>query len=109
MTTTPKVLIASKTAETAETTQYTATNCKATVDKFTATNKGATTASLTVTIVTAGGSAATGHPITKQIQPGTTWPFPEVVGQQLEAGDFISTLGGAASTISIRASGREFT
>lgn len=107
MTTTPKVLIASKTAETVETTQYTATNCKATIDKFTATNTGGVNATLTVHLVTSGGSAATGHTISKTIAPGDSWPFPNVVGHNLESGDFISTVA-SAGTISMRVSGREF-
>jgi hypothetical protein len=37
MTVTVKVLIPSKQAENAQTTQYTATNCKTIIDKFTAT------------------------------------------------------------------------
>lgn len=109
MTTTPKVLIESKIAEGAETTQYTASNCKATIDKFTATNTGASSAILTVHLVTSGGTVAAAHPIAKTLQPGQTWPFPELVGQNLESGDQISTLAPAGSAISIRSSGREFT
>lgn len=108
MTTTLKVLIPAKVAETAETTQYTAANCKATIDKFTATNTGGANATLTVHLVTAGGSVATSHTISKTIAPGVTWPFPELVGHSLEAGDAISTIA-SANTISMRASGREIT
>ena len=42
MTVSIKVLIPAKQAENAQTTQYTATNCKAIIDKFTATNTTAT-------------------------------------------------------------------
>jgi hypothetical protein len=108
MTTTPKVLIASKTAETTETSQYTANNCKATIDKFTATNNGATNATLTVHLITAGSDVSHAHTISKTIVPGDTWPFPNLVGQNLESGDSISTLS-PSGTITIRASGREFT
>lgn len=57
MTVTAKPLIASKQAENAETTQYTApTGTRTIVDKFTGTNTTAATAVLTVRIVTSGGA-----------------------------------------------------
>lgn len=109
MTTTPKVLIAPKLAEIAETPQYTSDNCKTAIDKFTATNTSGANQTLTVHLVTAGGAAAGPiNAITKTISPGTTWPFPELVGHMLESGDVIST-SASANTISIRASGRQFT
>jgi hypothetical protein len=109
MTTITKVLIPAKVAETTEMTDYTAANCKAAIDKFTATNTGAANATLTVHIVTAGGTVAGAHTVSKTIAPGVTWPFPELVGHTLESGDAISAISSAGSTISIRASGREFT
>jgi hypothetical protein len=36
----------------------------------------------------------------------TQYTFPEVVGQVLNSGGFISTIAGTASAINIRASGR---
>ena len=47
MTVTVKVLIPAKTAESSQTTQYTATNVITIIDKFTATNFSATAATLT--------------------------------------------------------------
>jgi len=37
------------------------------------------------------------------------YTFPEIVGQVLNSGDFISTIAGTASAINIRASGRQIT
>ena len=48
-----KVLIAAKTAENAQTTQYTATNVTTIIDKFTATNYSGTAATISVNLVTA--------------------------------------------------------
>jgi hypothetical protein len=45
----------------------------------------------------------------RAIAPNETYTCPELVGQVLEPGGFISTLAGAASSLTIRASGREIT
>lgn len=106
-----KTLIAAKQAENTQTTQYTAVNCKARIDKFTATNTSAGNVTLTVNIVTSGGSAGTNNAIVaaRAIAPGETYTCPELVGQVLESGGFISTLAGTASALTIRASGVEIT
>jgi hypothetical protein len=44
---------------------------------------------------------------TKTLAAAEVYTFPEIVGQVLVAGGFISTIAGAASAINIRASGRE--
>jgi hypothetical protein len=104
-----KVLIPAKTAENAQTTQYTATNVTTIIDKFTATNYNTAAATISVNLVTALGSAGNDNLIvkTKTLQPAETYTFPELVGQVLASGGFISTIAGTASTINIRASGRE--
>jgi hypothetical protein len=106
-----KVLIPAKQAENAQTTQYTATNCKALIDKFTATNTSAANVTISVNLVTSGGSAATSNLIVdaRSIAPDETYTFPELVGQALEQSGFISTIAGAATSLTIRASGREIT
>jgi hypothetical protein len=111
MAVTLKVLVPAKIAENSQTTQYTATNCTAVIDKFTATNYSATAATLSVNIVTSGDTAGNQNLIvkTKTIQPGATYTFPEIVGHYLETGGFISTAASAATSINIRVSGREFT
>lgn len=109
MTVTAKPLVQAKYAENVETTQYTATNVRTIIDKFTATNVTASAAVLTIRIVPSGGSAGASNAITyqKSIAAGTTEIFPEVVGQYMAAGDFVSTLAGTASALVIRMSGRE--
>jgi hypothetical protein len=44
---------------------------------------------------------------TKSLAAGETYTFPEIVGQALEPGDFISTIASAATAINIRSNGRE--
>lgn len=109
MTITVKVLIPAKTAENSQTTQYTATNVTTIIDKFTATNYNATAASISVNLVTAADTAGNQNLIvkTKTLQPAETYTFPEIVGQVLASGGFISTIASAASSINIRSSGRE--
>lgn len=111
MTVTVKVLIPAKQAENAQTTQYTATNCKAIIDKFTVTNTTATIANFSVNLVTAAGTAADTNRIIsiKGIAPGECYTCPELVGASLDASGFISTLAGTATALTIRASGREIT
>ena len=106
-----KTLIASKQAENAQTTQYTATKCKTIIDKFTATNTSAANVTLSVNLVTSGGAAGASNLITdsRAIAPDETYTFPELVGQVLEPGGFISTIASAATSLTIRASGREIT
>lgn len=109
MTVTVKVLIPAKIAENSQTTQYTATGVKAIIDKFTATNYSASAATLSVNIVTSADTAGNQNLVvkTKTLQAAETYTFPEVVGASLEAGGFISTIASAATSIGIRASGRE--
>lgn len=109
MTTTPKALFEAKFAEAADTPQYTAVNCKTSIDKLTATNTGAANETLTLNVIPSGGAVAASNAITVQIAPGKTWPFPETIGHILEAGDAISTKASTANKIWIRGSGREFT
>lgn len=111
MAVTATVLINAKTAENAQTTQYTAANVTAVIDKFTATNYSTTAATLSVNLVANGGAAGNDNLIVdaRSIQPGETYTFPELTGHVLLSGGFISTLAGTASAINIRASGRQIT
>jgi hypothetical protein len=111
MTVTVKVLVPAKYAENSQTTQYTATGVTTIIDKFTATNISASAATISVNLVTVAGSAGNTNLITKTktLQPSEVYTFPELVGQVLSAGDFISTIAGTASAINIRVSGREVT
>lgn len=111
MTVTVKNLIPAKQAENVQTTQYTASNCKAIIDKFTATNTSAANVSLSVNLVGNGSSAGASNLIvdTRVIAPDETFTFPELVGHVIESGGFISTIASAATSLTIRASGREIT
>lgn len=109
MAVTVKVLIPAKQAENAQTTQYTATNVKAIIDKFTVTNTSANNVTFSCNLVTVSGSAAASNLIidARTIVPDETYTCPELVGQALDVGGFISTLAGAGTSLTIRASGRE--
>lgn len=111
MTVTVKNIVPAKIVENVQTTQYTATGVTTIIDKFTATNYGAVAASLSVNLVTNADAAGNQNLITKvkTLQPAETYTFPELVGQVLNPGAFISTLASAASTINMRVSGREVT
>ena len=111
MTVTVKVLIPAKQAENAQTTQYTATNCKTIIDKFTATNTTAGNVTISVNLVISGGTVGVSNLIVdvRSLAPDETYTFPELVGQALEPGGFISTIASAATSLTIRANGREIT
>lgn len=111
MTVTVKNIIPRKQAEAAQTGQYTAQNCKAIIDKFTATNTTVANVTFAVNLVAAGGTPGADNLVlaSKSIAPGETYLCPELVGQVLEAGGFISTIAGTASALTISASGREIT
>ncbi len=111
MTVTIKVLIPAKQAESTQTTQYTATNCKAIIDKFTVTNTSAGNVTISVNLVTGGGSPGASNLVinTRALAPDETYTCPELVGQALEPSSFISTIASAATSLTIRASGREIT
>jgi hypothetical protein len=111
MTVTVKVLVPAKTAESSQTTQYTASGVTAIIDKFTATNYSASAATISVNLLNPSGTAGNDNLIvkTKTLQASETYTFPELVGQVLAVGGIISTIAGSASAINIRVSGREVT
>lgn len=104
-----RALIPAKQAEAAQTTQYTATGVRTIIDKFTATNTSAGAVTISVNLVTSGDTAGNQNLIlkAKSLAAGEAYTCPEIVGQVLEPGGFISTIAGAATSITIRASGRE--
>ena len=111
MTVLVKVLVPAKIVEATQTTQYTANGLTTIIDKFTATNYSASAATISVNLVTTSGSAGNANLITKTktLQPTEVYTFPELVGQVLNPGDFISTIAGTATAINMRVSGREVT
>ena len=108
MTIVVSAIIPAKTAENSQTTQYTSTGVTTIIDKFTATNYSASPATISVNLVTSAGSAGNNNLITKTktLLASEVYTFPELVGQVLNPGDFISTIAGTSSAINIRASGR---
>jgi hypothetical protein len=112
MTVIAKPLFEALQAANAETTQYTApVGTRTIIDKFTGTNTTAGAVTLTVKLIASGGAAGAGNTIVsaKSLAAGECYTFPEIVGHVLAPGDFISTLAGAAASITVRASGREVT
>lgn len=108
---TVKNIIPRKQAEIAQTSQYTAVNCKTTIDKFTATNTSASPVTISVNLVASADAPANANKVvaSKSIAPNETYTFPELVGQSLESGGFISTIASAATSLTISATGREIT
>lgn len=113
MAVTAQCVLEAKYAESVQTTQYTSPNTAGTrfiVDKFTASNSTAAGATLAVNIVANGGAAAASNVVmTKTVGAGEMYTCPELVGQVLNPGDFISSLAGTASAVVIRISGRVVT
>jgi hypothetical protein len=109
MTVTAKNLVPAKTVEATQTTQYTANGVTTIIDKFTATNYSGSSATISVNLITATGTASNDNLIIKQrtLAASETYIFPELVGQILPSGGFISTIAGTASAINMRVSGRE--
>ena len=116
MTVTAKPLIPAVIAPNSQTTEYTSpvsgSGGKGTIiDKFTATNYSGSSATLSVNLVTLGDTAGNQNLVLKavSINAGATYLCPEITGQVLGPGDFISVIAGTATAINIRASGREIT
>jgi hypothetical protein len=109
MTVTAKCLVEAKQAENSQSTQYTvATGTRTIIDKFTA--RSVAGATLSVNIVASGGAAGASNLVaTKTLAAGEHYTFPELVGQVLNTGDFISTISTVATDTVIRISGRENT
>jgi hypothetical protein len=109
MTVTAKNLVPAKTVEATQTTQYIANGVTTIIDKFTATNYSGSSATISVNLITATGTASNDNLIvkSKSLAASETYIFPELVGQILPSGAFISTIAGTASAINMRVSGRE--
>jgi hypothetical protein len=109
MTVTVTVLVPPKQMEASQTTQYTATNVRAIIDKATVTNTDTVSRTFSVNIVTSGGSAGVSNLVidTRTVQPDETYLCPELVGHVLAPGGFISTIASNATALTLRVSGRE--
>lgn len=110
MTVIAKPLVEAAQAPNAQSTVYTAaTGTRVIIDKFGGYSPTAGV-SLSVNIVPSGGSASAANLLAvKTFAAGEAYTFPELVGQVLAAGDFISLVASAATTVVYRISGREIT
>ena len=106
-----KTLVAPKQMEIAQTTQYTANSARALIDKATVTNTDTVNRTFSVNLVQSGGTASNSNLIIddRTVVPGETYLCPELIGQALDSGAFISTIASAASALTLRVSGREIT
>lgn len=104
-------IIPRKQADTIQTGQYTALNCKTIIDKFTVTNTSASNVTISINLIASGGIAGDNNLVLKNrtIAPNETYTCPELVGQVLENGGTISTIASASASLTISASGREIT
>lgn len=111
MTTISKALVDSKYASNAETTEYTAAaGMRTIIDKISAYNGTGAGVQITVKLVPNGGAAGASNILAvKTIAAGATETFPEITGQTLGPGAFISVLAAAAASVVIRITGREVT
>lgn len=91
-----------------ETTIYTAASRRTIIDKFTCFSAAGGTVTFKI-VPSAGTAGASNAMVTKTLAAGETYTFPEMVGQILSPGDFISELAVLASTVVRRISGREIT
>ncbi len=104
------VLLQAKYVENSQTTQFTAPTALQAIiiDKATATNSGTGAATLSVNVVQSGDTAGADNLVidAESIAEGDCYPCPELVGQVMHPGDFISAISGTASAIVLRISGR---
>lgn len=97
-------------APSSETTAYTSTGMRTIIDKYVAYNSDTGAQTLTVKIVNTGGTAGASNVlVSKTLQPGESYVFPEIVGNVLGPGDFVSEIASVASKIVRRMSGRQVT
>ena len=109
MSVSPRALVTSAQLAAAETTQYTSDSGTYTIlDKITAYNGNASAVTVTVKLVPNGGTAGAAHVMAvKSIAAGDSYTFPEVIGQVLEPGGFLSTTASVGSVVVFRVSGRK--
>jgi len=109
MTVLAKNIIPAGSLTTAVVTKYTAIGVTTIVDRVTATNYAATAVSLSVYIVPEGSTPTSENLVvkTKTLQPAETYTCPEMSGQVLPPGAYISASASANSSITLRGNGRE--
>lgn len=107
MAVTPRVLIPATVVANSITPYYVSTGATTLVDSFQVINFSAGPVDISVYVVTVGDTASTTNlRKTKTLQALETYSFPEVVGQTLLPGGFISASASVAASLNIRSSGR---
>jgi len=111
MTVTAKTLAEGQIIPNADTTVYTAPLSVTTIiDKLTTANYDSVARVITISIVASGGSVGNAYYISKQtLAPYETYIWPEVVGQILNPGDYVSAIASNNTGVNLRMSGREIT
>lgn len=111
MAVTPKRLVSGSQIAATATTYYTATNVKARIDAMTLTNTTAGAITVDLHLVPSGGTAG----VTNQILDGysvaanASYVVKEAIGHWVEAGGTIQALASSATSVTIVASGVEYT
>jgi hypothetical protein len=111
MAVTARALVEGQIIPNANTTVYTCPLSVTTIlDKVTSANYDSVARVQTVSIVASGGAVGDAYYIAKKtFAPFETYTWPEVVGQILNPGDFISVISSNNTGVNIRISGREIT
>jgi len=108
---TPKRLVSGSQLTTSAATYYTAVNAKARIDAMVLVNTTGGAITATVYLVPSGGSAAASNTIlqTHSIAANSEYVVPGAIGQWLEGGGTIQALASGATSITLVASGVEYT
>ena len=111
MTVTAKNLVEGSIVPATDTNVYTTPlNTTTIIDKVTTANYDTVSRVVTISIVASGGSVGDAYYIAKRtLTAKETYIWPEVVGQILNTGDFISVIASNATGVNLRISGREIT
>ena len=111
MAVTPKRLVAGSQLTTSAATYYTATSVTTRIDAMALTNTTGGAVTATVHLVASGGSASASNCVlsARSLAAGETLIVAGALGQWLASGGFIQALASAGTSITLVASGVEFT
>lgn len=107
---TPKRLVSGSQVAATATTYYTATNVKARIDAMTITNTTAGAITVTLHLVPSGGTADATNKIldVKSIAGNASYRVIEAIGHWIEASGTIQALASSATSVTLVASGVEY-
>lgn len=88
---------------------YLSDQCVTALDKVTCTNESSPGVVATVTAQLLSPDGTLTQSYVKAIQPGASWPFPDIVGHMLAVGGKLTFTCPTANAIKARLSGRKFT